>query len=372
MRRVVVLLAVLGLLVAGCRSDPTGSREYQALEDELLLVQQHLAEAEEELANTVSQQDRLVAAQSQDWIGDHEVTVTFEILDAKSGVREVAGVFYAEPMGVPIGGFMGTGDSTASEMLMSVDQLEVEEGIAGPFFYSNWLPLSEDPLRVAPGEYVLMLWGDTGLNGFAPWIPVNTDGQGLVGCVHWVRVNDEPVTEVVFAGDPFRSGSFGVCENDVAGWGTEEALPVPVMEPEKTLYGDGDIHCPNHWADEAAIPVGSVEFRPSEGAISVAVELTDAATDMEYRVEVFTLETMCEPGNATWQWPAWNLPTEPVFTTDESGAGGLEFVVENVDPGTYRLNVNVVQNGWEDDWPTTQNIQLREIGGAGFSEVTVP
>jgi hypothetical protein len=369
MRRAMVMFTVLGLLVAACGSDPSGSQEYQVIEEELSAVKEDLAEMEDELAQAVAQLEE-TSAPSKGWIGDHEVTVTLEDLGAEMGVFEVAGVLYAEPTGVPIGGFLTSGSSVLAEKLMSVDDAILQEGVAGPFFYSDWLPIGNVPLRVAPGEYVLMLWGDTGLGGFAPWVPVNTDGRGLVGCVQWVTVGDAPVTDVVFEVNPFRQGSFGVCETDV--FGAEEALPVPIMERKQILYGDGDIHCPNHWADEEAIPVGSVEFRPSEGAIAVAVELTDAATDMEYSVEVFTPEMMCEPGRVTWTWPSWSMPTEPVFMTDESGSGELEFVVENVDPGTYRLNVNVVQNGWEDNWPTTQNIQLREIGGAGFSDVIVP
>ncbi|MGD2044417.1 MAG: hypothetical protein PVJ28_12265, partial [Acidimicrobiia bacterium] len=55
MRRLIAVLAVLGLLVAACSSDPTGSEEYQELE-------QQLADIEQELADMTAERDALTAA----------------------------------------------------------------------------------------------------------------------------------------------------------------------------------------------------------------------------------------------------------------------------------------------------------------------
>jgi hypothetical protein len=57
MRRLMAVLAVLGLLVAACSSDPTGSEEYQELE-------QKLADTEQALAEVTAERDALAATAS--------------------------------------------------------------------------------------------------------------------------------------------------------------------------------------------------------------------------------------------------------------------------------------------------------------------
>jgi hypothetical protein len=145
-----------------------------------------------------------------------------------------------------------------------------------------------------------------------------------------------------------------------------EPDPVPIMEMEQVLYGAGDLGCPEHWAHDQSLPVGSVEFQTGQGMFTVVVELTAAAPNSRYGVEVW------EPETCRYRGPLlFEAPVPRVLTTDETGAGRIEFPVEEVDAGTYRLNVNVVRNVWGDTFPDAEDTRLREIGGAGFSLVEV-
>lgn len=154
-------------------------------------------------------------------------------------------------------------------------------------------------------------------------------------------------------------------------WEIPESVPttepdrIPLMDTEQFLYGAGDIGCPKHWAHDQSLPVGSVEFLPGPGMFTVAIELVGAAPNSEYRIEVLEPETCWFGGPDLFDTPG-------VLATDETGAGRIESTVRNVEPGTYRLNINVVHNDWEDNWPESEDIRLREIGGAGFSLVEVP
>jgi hypothetical protein len=58
MRRWLMALAVLGLLVGACTSDPITSREYQTL-------QQQLADTQQQLAEAVAERDALASAAPQ-------------------------------------------------------------------------------------------------------------------------------------------------------------------------------------------------------------------------------------------------------------------------------------------------------------------
>jgi hypothetical protein len=58
MRRLIVAVAVLGLLLGACSSDPTASEEYQALA-------QQLADTEQSLAEVTADRDALLAAAQQ-------------------------------------------------------------------------------------------------------------------------------------------------------------------------------------------------------------------------------------------------------------------------------------------------------------------
>jgi hypothetical protein len=65
-------------------------------------------------------------------------------------------------------------------------------------------------------------------------------------------------------------------------------LTVPGTAITQTLYGDGDIHCPNHWAHDLSLPVGQVQYTPTPQAVEITVTLTQAWPDTEYYVEVNT------------------------------------------------------------------------------------
>ena len=65
-------------------------------------------------------------------------------------------------------------------------------------------------------------------------------------------------------------------------------LTVPGKAIEQTLYGDGDINCPDHWAHDLSLPVGQVKYTPTPQAIEITVTLTQAWPDTEYDVVVNT------------------------------------------------------------------------------------
>ena len=69
-------------------------------------------------------------------------------------------------------------------------------------------------------------------------------------------------------------------------------LTVPGAGVEQTLYGDGDIHCPDHWAHDRSLPVGAVRYQPGEDGIEITVTLDQAWPDTDYYVEVNT-DTFC-------------------------------------------------------------------------------
>lgn len=65
-------------------------------------------------------------------------------------------------------------------------------------------------------------------------------------------------------------------------------LTVPGERVVQTLYGDGDIRCPDHWAHDLSLPVGTVQYQPGESGIEITVTLDQAWPDTEYYVEVNT------------------------------------------------------------------------------------
>jgi hypothetical protein len=72
-------------------------------------------------------------------------------------------------------------------------------------------------------------------------------------------------------------------------------LAVPGVVVTQTLYGDGDITCPDHWAQDLSLPVGRVRYQPSDDHIEITVNLDGAWPNTEYFVEVNT-DTCCR----TW------------------------------------------------------------------------
>jgi outer membrane murein-binding lipoprotein Lpp len=131
------------------------------------------------------------------------------------------------------------------------------------------------------------------------------------------------------------------------------------LEGAVTIFGDGEISCPDHRADDESLPVGTIVYQPSEGEIRVIVTLTAAAPNWVYGVELWSDES-CNSDTA------FGFVDETI-ETDETGAGELDFVVSGLEPGTYRLNVNVSSGG---DVP--EDLRHREMGTTQFTSVVVP
>ena len=93
------------------------------------------------------------------------------------------------------------------------------------------------------------------------------------------------------------------------------ALTVPGPTVEQTLYADGDITCPDHWAHDLSLPVGQVQYTPTPQGIEITVTLTQAWPDTEYYVEVNTDE-FCQDGGSSG-------PRFGGLVTDQRGAGSL-------------------------------------------------
>lgn len=143
--------------------------------------------------------------------------------------------------------------------------------------------------------------------------------------------------------------------------------PLPVVdrgENAVTLYGDGSISCPNHVADDESRPVGRVEYFPGEGELRVVITLTDAASNRTYGVQLWTDESC-----GTAENPGGPFGASQRLTTDGTGAGALEHVFTGIPPGTYRVNVNLVDDLF--DATTGDDFRHREMGAATFTDVVV-
>jgi hypothetical protein len=94
-------------------------------------------------------------------------------------------------------------------------------------------------------------------------------------------------------------------------------LAVPGKAITQTLYGDGDIHCPDHWAHDRSLPLGQVQYIPTAQGIEITVTLTQAWPDTGYNVKVNT-DQFCqgqEDGSGSQQFGG--------LVTDGDGAGSL-------------------------------------------------
>jgi hypothetical protein len=114
-------------------------------------------------------------------------------------------------------------------------------------------------------------------------------------------------------------------------------------------------------ATDDSLPVGTVAFDPGSREVGIRVILTDAAPEWEYYVEVWTDE-----GCQTEQPLRGDQSETPTFRTDEEGAGELDFVLSGIEPGTYRLNVDVVSSIDEPEDP-----RHGEIAASSFTEIVV-
>ena len=82
MRRWLIALAVLGLLVAACASDPTTSQEYQTLQQQQADTQQQLADVQQQLADAVAERDALASAAPQSSARHDKAKATQEAVTA--------------------------------------------------------------------------------------------------------------------------------------------------------------------------------------------------------------------------------------------------------------------------------------------------
>ncbi|MFW2381082.1 MAG: hypothetical protein ACN4GZ_04930 [Acidimicrobiales bacterium] len=203
------LVLVVGLLAAGC-GDDDGSAADPSATQQIEVVDEQTGEGVSEIAqmdirrtddDDGAPSDEVVAAKSGS-------TVSVTVAGVTGYERgELAGIVMKELDGLVVGGF-----ATAIEG----DPFTITKTVTKPAETGDvravWPLLSDKVVVLEPGEYVLTLWIDTGLGAYTRWFPMNTDGQGLAGCVHRFYVRSGPVTEVVVGGDVSSTGYIGVCE----------------------------------------------------------------------------------------------------------------------------------------------------------------
>ena len=126
---------------------------------------------------------------------------------------------------------------------------------------------------------------------------------------------------------------------------------------EETLYADGDINCPDHFAADLSTPVGTVDYLGVEGGIDVTVSLTDAEPTTVYDVVVIPEDGACDDWAGTEGFSG--------LTTDQDGSGTLAFTFA-ADSGEHSIVLNIVSTGDEDIG------RYHEIAPAGFTQVDVP
>lgn len=125
----------------------------------------------------------------------------------------------------------------------------------GPFPY-----VSDQVLTVRPGRYTLVIWVDVGLGPATRWVPVNTDGQGLVGCQTVIDVGSEAQTEVTVSPTFQPDGWNTDCSTGEALFDTDASGPVAPHTEDDPLGvgGPPDSYTKRVWA------LGSDSFEPVE------------------------------------------------------------------------------------------------------------
>lgn len=182
---------------------------------------------------------------------DNTVVVTVESL-AGYGGGDLGGVLHRDSDALVLGGFAVEVDSdefTTTQTMRHMDTSPNPPGL--------WPHVADEVLAVDPGKYTLTLWADTGLGGYNRWLPMNSDGAGLAGCVFSFEVGEEPKTEVVLKGELWTRGYLGVCEE--AGTG-----------PERGLAPSGDQWIADFEGIELTLTPELVD--PTIGQVEVAVE----------------------------------------------------------------------------------------------------
>ena len=109
---------------------------------------------------------------------------------------------------------------------------------------------------------------------------------------------------------------------------TVAELTVPGPTVAQTLYADGDITCPEHWAHDLSLPVGRVQYTPTPQGIEITVTLTGAWPDTQYYVEVNTDEFCQDRPSAS--------PEFARLVTDPDGAGSVTFTYTGIPTDAQR------------------------------------
>lgn len=144
------------------------------------------------------------------------VTVTVKGLSGLVG-GELAGVLSHDPDGIVVGGFAAkvvAENFTTTEMIMRPGDLDASE--SADLGGNPWPHVTDEVALVEPGVYTLMMWADTGLGGYSRWVPANSDGAGLTGCVYSFEVSEHQPAHVVLDGDFTGLGYVGICRDDPA------------------------------------------------------------------------------------------------------------------------------------------------------------
>ena len=193
--------------------------------------------------------------------------------------------------------------------------------------------VSAEALTAEPGTYTLVVWVDTALNPVDRRVPINTDGQGLLGCQVVFEVGDDAQTDVFVSAGLQPDGWNINCTTGLAIPGTDSTDAVTPSMPSSAMsmppvsgVGDGQT---------VSVTVSGVSGHAGHdlaGVLYEGGELTDLDRDA---VGGF-----------------WSVISGDEFTTTEVvrepealGVGRFPFVSTEaltVEPGTYTLVV------WED------------------------
>jgi hypothetical protein len=232
------------------------------------------------------------------------------------------------------------------------------EGLGAPELHLQRVRLGRpDPVMVARLAAVNAYWGWSDLALGAAAVAASDGAIWYVTEETVVRLSDGEKS--VVARRPPGAGLVAGDDGAVRMVGTPFGKAV-----EQTLYGDGDIHCPDHWAHDLSLPVGQVRYRPTQEAIEITVTLTQAWPDTEYYVEVNT-DDFCPSfrGPGPWSKRYFGL------NTDRDGVGSLA-IIDASGPGEHVVNVNVVAT--DEGGAQRADPRPREIGPDAFAELTVP
>jgi hypothetical protein len=130
-----------------------------------------------------------------------------------------------------------------------------------------------------------------------------------------------------------------------------------------TVYGDGDVSCPELGASDESMPVGTVTYESSDDGLVVEIELTDAEPNWVYYVEVLDRE-FCDTDVPLLRADNAN----DLLATDGSGSGSITLLVEDVDSGSLEVLVDIISA--LDPGPADE--RLREMAPTNFTEVDIP